>query len=99
MAEPARQLDNDEGSRPVYDESGTAPSDPKPDLKVLEGGGETTEPKRDHLKAVEDEKPSREQLSEAEEKTSAPEPQHENQVGRGYNADTKTPRSLRQKLF
>ncbi len=64
MAEPARQLGDD--SESVYDEpTGTAPSNPTPNLKVLEGGGETTEPKRGHLRSLGDH-PSRDKLSKTE---------------------------------
>lgn len=75
MAEPARRLDDDDFSQ-VYDQPGNTPSVPQ--LKSLEGGGETTEPKRGHLKPVSEGSPSRDELSKAER---AP---HENQVGSGY---------------
>ncbi len=75
MAEPARQND-------IYDEpDATAASNPKPNLKKLEGGGETTEPKLGHLTEVGDEKPDRDQLSEAENKPAVNHPQT---LGRGY---------------
>ncbi|MBX4197466.1 M15 family metallopeptidase [Candidatus Saccharibacteria bacterium] len=62
MAEPARQLDNDS----IYDEEGNAPSDPRPDLKVLESGGESSEPKSKHLKSVDKDESSNQGLAKAE---------------------------------
>jgi hypothetical protein len=86
MAESAHRLDDDQGSGPVYDEpTGTAPSSPTPNLRALEGGGETTEPKRGHLREAGADQPSREELSSAENgATSVAEPQYEHQVGSGY---------------
>jgi len=85
MAEPARRLDDSEREHQVYDTGPTAPSNPRPNLKALEGGGETAPPKSGHLReAGNEKKPSREEISEAEESASEPQPQHENQVGRGY---------------
>jgi hypothetical protein len=86
MAEPAHQLDDSS----VYDEpDGSAPSDPRSKLKALEGGGESTEPKRGHLREADSGgQVSREGLSSAEEKTEQSASEHENQVGRGYRQDT-----------
>lgn len=68
MEQPARRLDNDEQPGQVYDtRHGTDPSSPRPDLKAIEGGGQTTEPRRGHLReAGTDDRPSREDLSSAE---------------------------------
>ena len=60
MAEPARQ----DSADPVYDQEGTAPSDPRPQLKALEGGGQTSAPKTGHLKSADS--GAAEQLSGAE---------------------------------
>src|SRR5579884_3470596 len=84
MAEPARRLDDEEQPKQVYDQPGN-----KPDLRVLEGGGQTTEPKRDHLREADSEtNPSREELSSAEESTNensgkSPSP-HEDSFPGGY---------------
>jgi hypothetical protein len=70
MEQPARQLDDDgqDERKGVYGDSGVEPSDPRPKLRVLEGGGETSEPKEGHLSDVSSDEPSREQLSNAEER-------------------------------
>ena len=65
MAESARQLDDQQEDKPVYDKPGNAPSDPRPELIALEGGGETTKPKKGHLKS-DDEQPTGEEISRAE---------------------------------
>lgn len=89
MAEPARQLD-DEPDQSIYDESGTVPSNPKPDLKALEGGGETTEPRRGHLKDADTGHPSRDRLSAAEEGAPSNISRQEDQVGRGYKPGSRS---------
>ena len=68
MAEPARKFDDN----PVPGNADSAPPG-RPELKALEGGGETSQPKTGHL-------------SEAEEGSSPPESTlgHEGQLGRGY---------------
>jgi len=71
MAEPARQLDNEGEPDSVYDAPGTAPSSPTPNLKKLEGGGETTEPKTGHLSEAGGENPSRDELAKAENSSAA----------------------------
>lgn len=81
MAEPARQLDDEEQN--IYDAPGAAPSSPKPDLKAIEGGGHSTPPKHGHLRDVS--APSRGDLANAEE--SPDEPRHENLVGKGYSGN------------
>ena len=48
MAEPQRVYDDDQSEKPID----------KPDLRALEGGGETTEPHHGHLKAVGDDESS-----------------------------------------
>lgn len=48
MAEPARQ------QGPVYDNDQSGQPVTKPDLKALEGGGETSQPRRGHLSSVPD---------------------------------------------
>jgi hypothetical protein len=65
MAEPASQLDKNPDDQ-IYDTGGNTKSEPKPDLKVLEGGGETSEPKQGHLSSVGNQ-PSMDDLSDAEE--------------------------------
>jgi hypothetical protein len=85
MAEPARRLDDGE----IYDKGGTEASNPRPELKALEGGGETSEPKSGHLEEVKSNNPSREQLAGAEENAATEEPRYENQVGSGYSASSK----------
>jgi hypothetical protein len=85
MAEPARRLDDEPDKRQVYDTSGTAPSDPIAQLKALEGGGETTEPKRGHLKSA-DRKDISQDLAGQESSPSA----HDNPVGRGYKPSEKS---------
>ncbi|HSW78725.1 MAG TPA: hypothetical protein VLF88_01755 [Candidatus Babeliales bacterium] len=65
MAEPARQLDNNPDDQ-VYDTGGNTQSEPKPDLRALEGGGETSEPKQGHLSSVSDQL-SKDELSDVEE--------------------------------
>jgi len=78
MAEPARKFDDN----PVPGNADSAPPG-RPELKALEGGGETSQPKTGHL-------------SEAEEGSSPPESTlgHEGQLGRGYISNsTNKPRS------
>lgn len=85
MAEPARRLDDEENQGQVYDAPGTAPSSPRPDLKALEGGGEISDSNQAEAKESSSGEPSHEQLYEAEENTSEPQQQHDNQVGSGYH--------------
>jgi hypothetical protein len=68
MAEPARQL-RDEESDSTYDAPGNAPSDPRAHLRVVEGGGETTDPKRGHLRDASEP----EDIKEKEESPDEPE--------------------------
>jgi hypothetical protein len=79
MAEPERHVNqSEELPKEVYDEpTGTAPSDPRPDLTRLEKGEEPDKPSSDSAD-IEQQAPSRERLSQAEE--------HENAVGRGYRS-------------
>jgi len=81
MAEPARRIDDDSD---VYDQRGMDPSNPKPDLKTLERGPEAPDSRNARQSESSDNKPSREDLADAEEN---PEPDkiiHENQIGQGY---------------
>ncbi len=67
MAEPAQRLDDEQDDRrPIYDKTGTEASDPRPQLKALEGGGESSETKSGHLKSVDSDKPTRDELGGAE---------------------------------
>ena len=92
MAEPARK---------IYDEDNSQPA-AGPDLKALEGGGETSEPHRGHLQAVDPEKSSDSKDLDKAEKEAANEPetssQHENPVGGGYSKSGGAKKSLRQRL-
>ena len=71
MAEQAHRLKQEPPEEQVYDKSGTAPSDPIQNLRVIEGGGETSEPKRDHLKDLSKEEASGGDSSENKESQSA----------------------------
>ncbi len=88
MAEPAHKLDDSADQEPVYDRPGAAPSNPRARLRSLEGGGETSDPKRGHLKDVGKEGYSAKELSGAEDSTN--EVAHEDTVGAGYKAGAKT---------
>ena len=72
MAEPAHRLDGEPDEKPIYDSPGTAPSDPRPQLKVLEGGGESTEPKRGHLSPAGSENLGRSDIGVAEKQAGEP---------------------------
>lgn len=57
MAEPARE---------IYDKEGTEQSEPTPSLRVIEGGGQTTPRKTDHLQSVHPSALDADQLQKAE---------------------------------
>jgi hypothetical protein len=101
MAESDRHITpGEELPKEVYDvPSGTARSDPTPKLKEQEEGN-FGEDSINGAKA-EDDMPSRDELSEAEERSSAAYSEHEDQLGRGYRQTrTKgTKSSIRYALF
>jgi len=85
--EPTDESPSDNSEDEDLDESST---DSRPKLKALEGGGETTKRRKDHLK----------EASEREEKQLN---EHENQLGRGYRPKDKQKdkfwRSRRKKMI
>lgn len=93
-----------EPNREPYQDPSESPPVTRPDLKALEGGGETTEPRTGHLQSVPDEKragPS--QLNQAEESAGKANEQpvrHENTLGLGYVSDdqpeTNSPKNKRR---
>ncbi|MEX1059297.1 MAG: hypothetical protein WEC17_02610, partial [Candidatus Saccharimonadales bacterium] len=90
-AEPARKIDT------VYDPENDQPGT-RPDLKALEGGGETTPPQRDWYNANNPKSPADpEDLNEAE-KNGGDLPKHENTVGDGYKPGGHEP-PLRSRIF
>jgi hypothetical protein len=90
MAEPLRKFEDE----PAGNVDSAAPG--RPELKALEGGGETSEPNRSWYKG--DKKGvERDELSEQEdsaasqnESTQGEDATHENQVGRGYQPSYKS---------
>ena len=105
MAEPARK-------QPVYDDDFSPEPVTRPNLKKLEGGGETTPRETGHLRAVDSKSESKAESDndrsvssenlKAKEKTSGSgttvSSQHENQIGGGFSNES-GPKSKIGKLF
>ncbi len=101
-AEPLRKVEN------PYDNDNSSEQVTRPNLRSLEGGGETTEPRRGHLKAVGDDASSAspDELKDSEtsgegpaaskaDQTEGSQLAGSDQLGRGFNPTDKKPRKNR----